>query len=493
MHTGYSHYGQQPYYPGGQPQMAPSYGQTTPPPYNQMTPPPYGQMTPPYGQMPSQQSSQFAQMQQHVANQHAAQRCGRSFCCMAQCSTAQYYSIGCADRGDAWVPPYKAGWGTSGAQCMRAASYTVHPRQESIKILFGSEGYLIPGWDSIDHGTAHLCTKHYYWIKTLKPLAYLAMAGAAVYLGKKAYDKYQKQTCKPGEVFQNGTCVDVKKQPEQSFGSSPTGLTYPDRTIKCRICHKVAKGEASIRKIFPTPEMKKKRLCENCFNKFQKGLSEAGRVYANKNGATHLKTDIKLCRDKLKLHQELNHLSSAEVEACRTTVLANKLQVKKKGRVQLQPYTGHTVDHGTRFNLPSSPPNTCKPGEVLHNGRCVNVKEQGAGSSVTGITYSPPASSERRLSPKEKEGIYRTFAPKSKKEIKAEIEKQTLLTRAPASSVTQENAIVKINMLQQILKGKEVAQQYTQVQAREHKARVKRQAERPRHNTSARGKKSSKR
>ena len=73
---------------------------------------------------------------------------------------------------------------------MRGADYKVQPRQESLKILFGSEGYLIPGWESIDRGTAHLCSKHYYWIKTLKPLAYLAMAAAAVYLGKKAYKSY---------------------------------------------------------------------------------------------------------------------------------------------------------------------------------------------------------------------------------------------------------------------------------------------------------------
>ena len=112
---------------------------------------------------------------------------------MAVCSRAQYYSIGCAGSEE-WVPPDKKRWGTLHAQCLRKADYALRPDDDNLKILFGTEGYLVPGWRELNNGTASLCSRHYYWIKTFKPLLWGAAAAAAVYLGHKAYADYKQHT-----------------------------------------------------------------------------------------------------------------------------------------------------------------------------------------------------------------------------------------------------------------------------------------------------------
>ena len=118
---------------------------------------------------------------------------GPTLCCMARCSWAQSKSIGCASAGDAWVPEaHRAGWfssGEVGGRCYRKSDVVVDPKTEVLKSFFGSESYLVDGWEQEDSGRVHLCTRHYYYIKVLKPLVWAAVVAALVFAGKKVYDK----------------------------------------------------------------------------------------------------------------------------------------------------------------------------------------------------------------------------------------------------------------------------------------------------------------
>ena len=95
------------------------------------------------------------------------------FTCMAQCTTAQTWTIGCGKSMSGTAVP-------AGSMCTRIATTTINPTQSIVSSLAGDEGYIVPYWRSIDDGKIHLCSRHYYYIRIFQPLIWAAVIAATV-------------------------------------------------------------------------------------------------------------------------------------------------------------------------------------------------------------------------------------------------------------------------------------------------------------------------